>query len=278
MKGHEGVVSSAGKAVKQKCPKCMPFLTCSKAIQPSNARGRSLLFYSNFFLFLNTYSNVISVIHTTTISSVNVLLKLKINNRNHLKPTHLTNLHIKKLCRRALRARALLCFAERWWGPLDVWLGGFVAHHCQQNVDTSTPSLAFCRTSRKLTPPSNPHPPFLSHIHTHKGNILPSGCSSGGWGVIWLGMGNNKEAPLAILMYIPSSQFIRWSLWISGGKSNTANDSVAVSFICPSAWPHLVSLQTATVLGQKASVCCHTDTSVCMCVFILSLVGWGSEW
>ena len=60
-------------------------------------------------------------------------------------------------------------FAGRLCSPLAVWPGGFVAHRCRQNVDTSAPSFAFSRTSWKLAPPSNPALSFsLSHTHTHR--------------------------------------------------------------------------------------------------------------
>lgn len=88
---------------------------------------------------------------------------------------HYTDLHTYSA------GRLLVCcscfFAGRWCSLLDVRLGGFVAHCCRQNVDTSAPSFAFNRTSWKLTPPSNPAP-CLSPTHTRE-TFSPLGVLTG---------------------------------------------------------------------------------------------------
>lgn len=77
-------------------------------------------------------------------------------------------------------------------------------------------------------------------------------------------------------MCVQSSQFIRWSLWISGGKSNTASDSVAISFTCNATWPHFVSLLALTVSRPEKHVpviqtylCMRACMRVCVCVCVL---------
>lgn len=84
-------------------------------------------------------------------------------------------------------------------------------------------------------------------------------------------------------MCVPSSQFIRWSLWVSGGKSNTARTSVAISFTCAAAWPHAVPLLALTVSGAKEKhvhviptyLCFSACKSVCVCVGVLSATKQG---